>query len=59
MSEQESTTRIGSKIIRTETTEFHRKEESGNPRPAKWPAPPQDKVIRVTKGVITPKPKPS
>ncbi len=34
------------------------KEQSGNPRPANWPAPPQDKIDRITQGVPVPQAKP-
>ena len=34
------------------------KEQAGNPRPANWPPPPQDKVDRITKGIPLPQTKP-
>lgn len=59
MSERSDIRREVGKLIRTGNGDGNR-EQSGNPRPANWPAPPQDKVDRITKGTSTPpaKPKP-
>ncbi len=60
MSEQNNISREVDKMIRTGGGGSGSKEQSGNPRPANWPAPPQDKVDRITKGIPIPpaKPKP-
>lgn len=46
------------KVVRVTTDGKTTKEQSGNPRPANWPAPPQDKIDRITKGVPVPQAKP-
>lgn len=46
------------KVVRVTPDGKTTKEQSGNPRPANWPAPPQDKMDRITKGVPVPQAKP-
>ena len=60
MSEQDNTRREIDRLIEARAKSNGNKEQAGNPRPANWPAPPQDKIDRITKGVPTPpaKPKP-
>lgn len=57
MSEQESIRREVDKMLRA-GSDNGPKEQTGNPRPANWPPPPQDKVDRITKGVPVPQTKP-
>jgi len=58
MSEQNKPRRELNKIIQNAARSNSNKEQAGNPRPANWPAPPQDKVDRITKGEPAPPPKP-
>lgn len=56
MSEQERVRHEVEKMLHTGGN--GNKEQAGNPRPANWPPPPQDKVDRITKGVPVPQTKP-
>ena len=57
MSEESIVRREVDKALRTSGGNGS-KEQAGNPRPANWPPPPQDKVDRITKGVPVPQTKP-
>lgn len=46
------------KVVRAGAENKTTAKESSNPRPANWPAPPQDKIDRITQGIPVPQAKP-